>query len=78
VGAYSGNAPLEGHHPALRALSEVNLWQKIIKVICPCDITVEVSQEESGHFTFQNTPPFAEEKFFWIRCPPNALEIFSW
>jgi hypothetical protein len=25
---------------------------------------------------FQNNPPLAEEKFHWIRCPPNTLEIF--
>ncbi len=25
---------------------------------------------------FQNTLPLAEEKFHWIRCPPNTLEIF--
>ncbi len=27
-------------------------------------------------FAFQNTPSLAEEKFHWIRCPPNTLEIF--
>jgi hypothetical protein len=25
---------------------------------------------------FQNALPFAKEKFFWIRCPPYALEDF--
>jgi hypothetical protein len=35
-------------------------------------------KKQSGHFAVHNTVPFAKEKFLWIRCPPDTLDIFCW
>jgi len=30
-------------------------------------------------FQFHSTQPFAREKFYWVRCPPDAIEdIYDW
>lgn len=54
VVAYFSNAPLEGHHPALRALPEVNLWQKIIFL---CDISVGYCRKKVGISLFKTPHP---------------------